>query len=91
MEQLIRRSQQGDRESMGRLYTVMHDELLAQCRRYAANDCDAEDLLHDAFLLIFTQKSYFLTLQYSLSIFPCLFLGLHHFFNWSQKTGKSIA
>ena len=54
MEQLIRRSQQGDRESMGRLYTVMHDELLAQCRRYAANDCDAEDLLHDAFLLIFS-------------------------------------
>lgn len=52
MEQLIRRCQQGDRESMGRLYTVMHDELLAQCRRYASNDCDAEDLLHDAFLLI---------------------------------------
>jgi|GEM_PF-2182916 len=54
MEQLIRRCQQGDKESMGRLYTVMHDELLAHCRKYAANDCDAEDLLHDAFLLIFS-------------------------------------
>ena len=39
---------------MGHLYTVMHDELLAQCRKYASNDYDAEDLLHDAFLLIFS-------------------------------------
>lgn len=38
---------------MGLLYTGMHDELLAQCRRYVANDSIAEDLLHDAFLLIF--------------------------------------
>ena len=54
MEKLIRRCQQGDRESMGQLYTVMHDELLIQCRKYAANDNIAEDLLHDAFLLIFS-------------------------------------
>ena len=54
MEKLIRRCQQGDRESMGLLYTAMHDELLAQCRKYAANDNIAEDLLHDAFLLIFS-------------------------------------
>ena len=54
MEELIRQCQQGDRESMGRLYTVMHDELLAHCRKYAANDTASEDLLHDAFLLIFS-------------------------------------
>lgn len=54
MEELIRRCQQGDRASMGQLYTAMHDELLAQCRKYAANDGIAEDLLHDAFLLIFS-------------------------------------
>ena len=53
MEQVVRRCQQGDRASMGQLYTMMHDELLAQCRRYVANDSVAEDLLHDAFLLIF--------------------------------------
>ena len=39
---------------MGRLYTLMHDELLAHCRKYAVNDNAAEDLLHDAFLLIFS-------------------------------------
>ena len=54
MEQLIRRCQQGDREAMGQLYTAMHDELLARCRKYAANGNIAEDLLHDAFLLIFS-------------------------------------
>lgn len=54
MEQLTRRCQQGDREAMGQLYNAMHDELLAQCRKYAANDNIAEDLLHDAFLLIFS-------------------------------------
>ena len=54
MEQLIRRCQQGDREAMGQLYTAMRDELLARCRKYAANGNIAEDLLHDAFLLIFS-------------------------------------
>ena len=39
---------------MGQLYLAMHDELLAQCRKYAVNDSIAEDLLHDAFLLIFS-------------------------------------
>ncbi len=54
MKELIQRCQQGDREAMGQLYTVMHDELLAHCRKFAANDNVAEDLLHDAFLLIFS-------------------------------------
>jgi RNA polymerase sigma-70 factor (ECF subfamily) len=54
MEQLIQRCQQGDKVAMGQLYTVMHDELLAHCRKYVANDNMAEDLLHDAFLLIFS-------------------------------------
>lgn len=54
MEKLIRRCQQGDREALGELYTTMHDELLAHCRKYEANDDTANDLLHDAFLLIFS-------------------------------------
>ena len=53
VETLIRRCQQGDREAMGALYTAMHDELMVQCRQYTADDSMAEDLLHDAFLLIF--------------------------------------
>ena len=54
MEKLIRQCQQGDREALGELYTAMHDELLAHCRKYAVNDDTARDLLHDAFLLIFS-------------------------------------
>ena len=54
MKELIKQCRQGDREAMGQLYTAMHDELLAQCRKYAANDNIADDLLHDAFLLIFS-------------------------------------
>ncbi len=54
MEKLIRQCQQGDREALGELYTTMHDELLTHCRKYAANDDIAGDLLHDAFLLIFS-------------------------------------
>ena len=38
MKELIQQCRQGDREAMGQLYTAMHDELLAQCRKYAAND-----------------------------------------------------
>ena len=53
--ELIRRCQQGDREAMGRLYTAMHDELLSVCRHYVADRSVAEDLLHDAFLLIFSK------------------------------------
>mgnify|MGYP002623294071 CR=1 FL=1 len=54
MEKLIYRCQQGDREALGQLYTAMHNELLNQCRKYVANESTAEDLLHDAFLIIFT-------------------------------------
>ena len=54
-EQIIRRCQQGDRQAMGQLYTMMHDELLSVCRHYVADDSTAEDLLHDAFLLIFSK------------------------------------
>lgn len=53
-EQLIRQCQQGDRASMGQLYTAMHDELLAKCRKYTTDEDTANDLLHDAFLLIFS-------------------------------------
>ena len=54
-EQIILRCQQGDRQAMGQLYTAMHDELLSVCRRYVGDGNTAEDLLHDAFLLIFSK------------------------------------
>ncbi|MBR1414688.1 MAG: sigma-70 family RNA polymerase sigma factor [Prevotella sp.] len=54
-KELIIRCQQGDRQAMGMLYTAMHDELLALCLHYAGDVSTAEDLLHDAFLLIFSR------------------------------------
>ena len=54
-KELIIRCQQGDRQAMGMLYTAMHDELLALCLHYAGDVDTAEDLLHDAFLLIFSR------------------------------------
>lgn len=53
--EIIRRCQQGDRQAMGLLYTTMHDELLAVSRHYVADPDAAEDVLHDAFLLIFSK------------------------------------
>ena len=53
LKEIIMRCQQGDREAMGLLYTAMHDELLHVCRHYVADGSMADDLLHDAFLLIF--------------------------------------
>ena len=54
-QDIIIRCQQGDRQAMGQLYTAMHDELLGVCRRYVNDGNTAEDLLHDAFLLIFSK------------------------------------
>ena len=53
--ELISKCQKGDRQAMGMLYTSMHDELLAVCRRYVHDPDTAEDLLHDSFLLIFSK------------------------------------
>ena len=55
LTEIIRRCQGGDREAMGLLYTSMHDELLTVLHRYVADENTAGDLLHDAFLLIFTK------------------------------------
>lgn len=53
IQQIVERCKQNDREAFGLLYTVMHDRLRRVCRRYAGDESTADDLLHDAFLLIF--------------------------------------
>lgn len=44
----------GDKEALGELYTTYADRLLGVCRHYVKDDDAARDVLHDAFIIIFT-------------------------------------
>ena len=55
MKQIVEQCQQGDREAFGQLYTLTYDRLRQLCRRYVSNESTIDDLLHDAYLLIFTK------------------------------------
>lgn len=55
MKQIVEQCQQGDREAFGQLYTLTYDRLRQMCRRYVSNESTIDDLLHDAYLLIFTK------------------------------------
>ena len=55
LQQIAERCQQGDREAFALLYTAMRQPLRTICLGYVHNEDVADDLLHDAFLLIFLQ------------------------------------
>ena len=55
MKQIVERCQQGDREAFGQLYSLTYDRLRNMCRHYVSNEATIDDLLHDAYLLIFTK------------------------------------
>jgi RNA polymerase sigma-70 factor (ECF subfamily) len=55
IKQIVERCQRGDQQAFGLLYTVMHDRLRRVCRHYVADEATADDLLHDAFVLIFSK------------------------------------
>lgn len=55
IRQIVERCQRGDQQAFGLLYTVMHDRLRRVCRHYVADETTADDLLHDAFVLIFSK------------------------------------
>lgn len=55
VRQIVEQCQQGNREAFGELYTLMHDPLLKVCQRFVSDENTSEDLLHDAFLLIFSK------------------------------------
>ncbi len=55
LQQIAERCQQGDREAFALLYTAMRQPLRAVCLGYVHDEAVADDLLHDAFLLIFLQ------------------------------------
>ncbi len=55
VKQIVERCQQGDQQAFGVLYTKMHDRLRRVCRHYVTDEATVDDLLHDAFLLIFSK------------------------------------
>ena len=44
---------QGDKDALGELYTVYAHKLEGVCRHYIKDESVAEDILHDAFIIIF--------------------------------------
>lgn len=55
LQQIAERCQQGDREAFALLYTAMREPLRILCLSFVKNEAVADDLLHDAFLLIFSK------------------------------------
>ena len=54
LSQIVEQCQQGNREAFGLLYTTCWKRLRTTCLHYVPNEELADDLLHDAFILIFT-------------------------------------
>jgi RNA polymerase sigma-70 factor (ECF subfamily) len=52
---IVERCQRGEQEAFGQLYTLTHDKLRNVCRQYISNKADVDDVLHDAYYLIFTK------------------------------------
>lgn len=51
---LIERCRQGDKDALGELYKAYAKQMRGVCRRYVSDKQTVEDVLHDAFVIIFT-------------------------------------
>ena len=51
---LIERCRQGDADALGELYKAYAQKMRGVCRRYISDEQTVEDVLHDAFVVIFT-------------------------------------
>ena len=51
---LIERCRQGDEDALGELYKAYAQQMRGVCRRYISDEQTVEDVLHDAFVIIFT-------------------------------------
>ena len=51
---LIERCRQGDADALGELYKAYAQRMRGVCRRYISDEQMVEDVLHDAFVIIFT-------------------------------------
>ena len=54
ISQLIERCRQGDADALGELYKAYARQMRGVCRRYISDEQTVEDVLHDAFVIIFT-------------------------------------
>ena len=52
--QLIERCRQGDADALGELYKAYAQRMRGACRRYVSDEQAVDDVLHDAFVIIFT-------------------------------------
>ena len=52
--QLIERCRQGDADALGELYKAYAQRMRGVCRRYISDEQTVDDVLHDAFVIIFT-------------------------------------
>ena len=52
---IVERMQQGDRTAFGQFYSVCYERLRSICLHYVHNESVTDDLLHDAFLLMFSR------------------------------------
>ena len=55
VKQIVERCMQGDQAAFGQLYTLTYPKLRKVCRQYINNKDDVDDVLHDAYYLIFTK------------------------------------
>ena len=51
---LIERCKQGDKDALGELYMAYAPQMKGVCRRYFSNEQVVNDVVHDAFVIIFT-------------------------------------
>lgn len=54
-EALVERCQQGDRDALGDLYSTYSARMMKIIRHYITDPADANDILHDGFIVAFTQ------------------------------------
>ena len=54
IKRLIERCRQGDADALGELYKAYAQQMRGVCRRYISDEHRVEDVLHDAFVIIFT-------------------------------------
>lgn len=58
-EQIIKKCQSGNRKAQSELYRIFAPKLFGVCMRYARNKTEAEDFLHEGFVLIFSKMNQF--------------------------------
>ena len=54
IKRLIERCRQGDADALGELYKAYAQRMRGVCRRYISDEQAVDDVLHDAFVIIFT-------------------------------------